>query len=165
MKKIIIPTILAATILVGGMFAFMPVQKAATIHSTFGAGQQADFDDQERVFSWTGKIDGNAAINQNIIVPDNNVDLTGTLSVFVNSVTDGATAGAPTAQFQCVNSVPADVNVGGALSAVTTLVNAVALPADCEAIVFDYSEVGGAGDATDDLTLTVIVYIDSYPEV
>ncbi len=34
MKKIVIPTILAATILVAGMFAMMPVQKAATIHSS-----------------------------------------------------------------------------------------------------------------------------------
>ena len=37
MKKVVIPTILAATILVAGAFAMMPVQKAATIHST-GAG-------------------------------------------------------------------------------------------------------------------------------
>ncbi|MFY3740050.1 MAG: hypothetical protein HMLIMOIP_000475 [Candidatus Nitrosomirales archaeon] len=33
MKKIVIPTILAATILVAGMFAMMPVQKASTVHS------------------------------------------------------------------------------------------------------------------------------------
>jgi len=41
MKKIVIPTILAATILVAGMFAMMPVQKAATVHTsiiTAGAG-------------------------------------------------------------------------------------------------------------------------------
>lgn len=34
MKAIIIPTILTATILIAGMFAFMPVQKASTVHST-----------------------------------------------------------------------------------------------------------------------------------
>ena len=34
MNKIIIPSILAATILVAGMFAFMPVQKASTVHTT-----------------------------------------------------------------------------------------------------------------------------------
>jgi hypothetical protein len=37
MKKVVIPTILAATILVAGAFAMMPVQKASTIHSS-GAG-------------------------------------------------------------------------------------------------------------------------------
>jgi hypothetical protein len=37
MKKIVIPTILAATILVAGMFAMMPVQKAATVHSAIGS--------------------------------------------------------------------------------------------------------------------------------
>jgi len=36
MKKVVIPTILAATILVAGMFAMMPVQKAATVHSSIG---------------------------------------------------------------------------------------------------------------------------------
>jgi hypothetical protein len=34
MKKIVIPAVLAATVLVAGMFAFMPVEKAATVHST-----------------------------------------------------------------------------------------------------------------------------------
>ena len=37
MKKIVIPAILAATILVAGMFAFMPVQKASTVHTTINA--------------------------------------------------------------------------------------------------------------------------------
>jgi len=35
--KIIIPTILAATILIAGMFAFMPVEQASTVHSTLSA--------------------------------------------------------------------------------------------------------------------------------
>lgn len=34
MKKIIIPTILTATILIAGMFAFMPVEKASAVHTT-----------------------------------------------------------------------------------------------------------------------------------
>ena len=34
MKKIVIPAILTATILVAGMFAFMPIEKAATVHTT-----------------------------------------------------------------------------------------------------------------------------------
>ncbi len=34
MKKIAIPAILAATVLVAGMFAVMPVQKASTVHTT-----------------------------------------------------------------------------------------------------------------------------------
>ncbi len=34
MKKIVIPTILAATILVAGMFALMPVYKASAVHTT-----------------------------------------------------------------------------------------------------------------------------------
>ena len=34
MNKLVIPGILAATVLVAGMFAFMPVEKASTVHTT-----------------------------------------------------------------------------------------------------------------------------------
>jgi len=37
MNKLIIPTILTATVLVAGMFAFMPVQQASTVHTTVQA--------------------------------------------------------------------------------------------------------------------------------
>lgn len=36
MKKVAIPAILAATVLVAGMFAFMPVEKASTTHTFTG---------------------------------------------------------------------------------------------------------------------------------
>jgi len=36
MNKLTIPAILAATVLVAGMFAFMPVQQASTVHLTLG---------------------------------------------------------------------------------------------------------------------------------
>ncbi len=41
MKKIVIPTILAATILVAGMFAMMPVEKASTVHSSIASSPLA----------------------------------------------------------------------------------------------------------------------------
>ena len=34
MKKVILPAVLAAAILVAGIFAYMPVQKASTVHTT-----------------------------------------------------------------------------------------------------------------------------------
>ena len=40
MKKIIIPTIIAATVLIAGMFAFMPVEKAATVHLSITGSQR-----------------------------------------------------------------------------------------------------------------------------
>ena len=39
MNKIVIPAILAATVLVAGMFAMMPVQKASTVHSSLFGSQ------------------------------------------------------------------------------------------------------------------------------
>ena len=36
MNKLTIPSILAATVLIAGIFAFMPVEKASTVHSSLG---------------------------------------------------------------------------------------------------------------------------------
>jgi len=46
MNKLIIPTILTATVLVAGIFAFMPVQQASTVHTTIVAdvGEAAAID-------------------------------------------------------------------------------------------------------------------------
>ena len=38
MNKVTIPTILAATILVAGIFAFMPIEQASSVHTTILAG-------------------------------------------------------------------------------------------------------------------------------
>jgi len=37
MTKFVIPSILAVTILIGGVFAFMPVEQASTVHTTIQA--------------------------------------------------------------------------------------------------------------------------------
>ena len=36
MNKLVIPSILAATVLIAGIFAFMPVEKASTVHTGLG---------------------------------------------------------------------------------------------------------------------------------
>jgi len=38
MNKFAIPTILVATVMVAGMFAFMPVEQASTVHGTISGG-------------------------------------------------------------------------------------------------------------------------------
>jgi len=40
MNKLTIPVILVATVMVAGIFAFMPVQQASTVHTTIQATQQ-----------------------------------------------------------------------------------------------------------------------------
>jgi len=40
MNKIIIPSILVATILVAGIFAFMPIEQASSVHTTIQGTQQ-----------------------------------------------------------------------------------------------------------------------------
>ncbi len=39
MNKLVIPTILLATVMVAGMFAFMPVDQASTVHTTIQGSQ------------------------------------------------------------------------------------------------------------------------------
>ena len=45
MNKLAIPAILAATVLVAGIFAFMPVQQASTVHTTIIGVGGLDLDD------------------------------------------------------------------------------------------------------------------------
>ena len=40
MNKLMIPAILAATLMVAGIFAFMPVQRAQTVHTSIAAGER-----------------------------------------------------------------------------------------------------------------------------
>jgi hypothetical protein len=44
MKKIVIPAILAAIVVIAGMFAMMPVEKASTVHTSINANSQTFFD-------------------------------------------------------------------------------------------------------------------------
>jgi len=47
MNKLTIPTILVATVMVAGIFAFMPVEQASTVHTTLGqlnVGSNTDVD-------------------------------------------------------------------------------------------------------------------------
>ena len=48
MNKIVIPAILAVTILLAGIFAFMPVEDASTVHTTIAS----NIDKQDRVISY-----------------------------------------------------------------------------------------------------------------
>ena len=65
MNKIVIPAILAATVLVAGVFAMMPVQKASTIHSSLSSG--VDLTAHRAATEFAGDFDGDTVPNG----PDN----------------------------------------------------------------------------------------------
>jgi len=111
MNKLTIPTILAATVMVAGIFAFMPVEQASTVHTTIQAttaqiqsvdSTAADFavttDDELRISSsdayqligltctWTdpqGTLD----------VPAGAITVDGATATVANTVTDAASGG------------------------------------------------------------------------
>ena len=104
LNKIAIPTILAATIMVAGIFAFMPVEQASTVHTTIqGAGSvigipgnvdiATDLDDTQNqlaalneIGSCTNGIGGGASCNMLTVVED------GIAFVTVTTTTNGATS-------------------------------------------------------------------------
>jgi len=66
MNKIIIPSILVATVLIAGAFALMPVEKASTVHTTIATN--VDQADRYMVFQvMTGTTA--AAIDDTVLIP------------------------------------------------------------------------------------------------
>lgn len=55
MKNIVIPAILAATVLVAGMFAYIPIEKASTIHGTI-LTKAASVNEGDTVSNAAGKV-------------------------------------------------------------------------------------------------------------
>ena len=104
MKKLAIPAILVATVMVAGIFAFMPVEQASTVHTTItGAGGAlgtpgnvdiaTDLDDAQNQLaaliefgSCTNGIGGGASCNMLTVVED------GIAFVTVTTTVNGATS-------------------------------------------------------------------------
>ena len=99
-----IPAILVAVVMIAGVFAFMPVEKASTVHGTLAtsSGQTtqntniaAEADGQDRAISFsfnlTHSIQGDGPINATIIRGTAGETLTGyaTLTAIPNNVTLG----------------------------------------------------------------------------
>ena len=113
MNKLLIPSILAVTIIVAGIFAFMPIDEATTVHTTLQSSTaattqtttlQGNIDKQDRIISYTfmtGSKNLNATSGANIL-PFKDEAWTGNATVivsdgfgkcFVNEVDDGAGGG------------------------------------------------------------------------
>ena len=116
MNRLVIPSILAATVLVAGMFAFMPVDKASTVHTTI----QAATTDLTSVT----KIDDDAPLNnietgdavsvtctQPFIVRTVQIDISNTVAAGDITGTFASDADGATADFASVN-ILTGVNVG-----------------------------------------------------
>ena len=105
LNKLTMPAILVATVMVAGVFAFMPVQQASTVHTTItGAGGalgtpgnvdiSTDLDDAQNQLaalidfgSCTNGIGGGASCNMLTVVED------GIAYVNVTTTVNGATSG------------------------------------------------------------------------
>ncbi len=104
MNKFTIPALLVATVFVAGIFAFMPVEKAGTVHTTITTDLGANIDKQDRVLSFyfsTGSKNLNDTSNANILPFKDNA-WTGNATVivsdgfakcFVNEVDGGSGGG------------------------------------------------------------------------
>jgi hypothetical protein len=135
MKKIAIPAILAATVLIAGLFAFMPIEKASTVHSTITGGSV--FQVTSNTFALpaanggTGTLTITAPAATDIIVysvacnlsaPDNDA---ATIAVTNNGINLGTLTNVPvlaagTANFEVVLGAPIAVNSGTTMTVVHT---------------------------------------------
>lgn len=73
MHKILLPSILVMIVLVAGIFAFIPVEKATMVHTTIGT----NIDDQNRAITWI--IEDTVSVN-NIIPSGESITGHATLS-------------------------------------------------------------------------------------
>ena len=93
MNKLTIPSILAATVLIAGIFAFMPVEKASTVHTGLEEKMEAledaikgEIDKRDEVFLETVNLQG-VAVGSKVVVADTTphgmgqVQITATLPV------------------------------------------------------------------------------------
>lgn len=157
MKKVI-PTILAATVLVAGIFAFMPINKASTIHSSINS----DIIDQERIFTFN--IDTPVALNDvALVVSADTFALTGEIAA---KLIDADNAEVVDIECHNLGTLVAIVDDNNADDDGTqegaTLVNAaddtadIAFTANCELITVDIT----AGSH-----VMITVHIDNWPEI
>lgn len=141
MNKIAIQTILATIILVAGIFAFIPIQKAVSVHVTI----KDDIVDQERVVSF--RIQTNGAVTDVTLIPDTDVVITGSVTAII-------TAGTPTIAItdQDGNNIVTDDTTPAA----GEILPVTAIGANDEGIEIDISAAA---------TVDVVIYLDTHPEV
>jgi hypothetical protein len=139
MKKVVIPTILAATILVAGMFAMMPVQKAATIHSTGAGNQILELTDADHDAGDVYTIDCTSAAQLLAV----NIFTAGTLSDEDVTLAVGGEAAAAAVALPAGNTAVWNNNVGIGAAETATITGNAQTDNNDESVVVKVSLSGG----------------------
>lgn len=87
MNKLVIPAILVSITLVAGVFAFMPVEKASTVHTTIAT----NVDDQDRTLFYLINGTRSTVTGFDLIPASPGKDLAGT--IIVTATPEGASTG------------------------------------------------------------------------
>jgi len=149
MNKLTIPTILVATVMVAGIFAFMPVEQASTVHTTIGLLQAVTATATDMVVDDVAAFD----CTDEVIIYSIQVDSTDVsdTDVIALQIDDGVTT----------TVLDADVNGGGggltdtlSLDEFTAVEFPIALAAGDE-LQLDITTVDAG--STEDITITAIV--------
>ena len=85
MNKLVIPSILTATVLIAGIFAFMPADKASTVDSTIIEAIQNAVSAQDRILYFTWTTGGNDFSSELPLVPLVENGYSGTVNILGNS--------------------------------------------------------------------------------
>jgi len=142
MNKLLIPAILAATVVIAGIFAFAPIDKASTVHTTITA---------QLVTTATNTVDLDAANADVDIIADSARVKKGTICA---EITDGGG--------NWDNGITAEITAGGFT---LQLLSAGALESDGECAVFTAFRLFVIDDAggTDASLNYVVAYSESNP--
>jgi len=154
MNKLTIPAILVATVMVAGIFAFMPVQQASTVHTTIGTLQVVpcaksmtggDTTDTTCTFTTTG----NAMIIHQITV---------SADAFTGRTGDGATEittvdGLASLLTDTINTVSATVATTGAMTNIVNVESLIGAGVDGSLVTTTSAIVGGTAIGTVTVTL------------
>ena len=145
LNKVVIPVILAVTISIAGIFAFMPIDMASTVHTTLQSSSAAtnqtttitddiadEVRDQDRYIYWN--IDATATITDMILIPDTDVDIDGIITVTL--VDEGASS---FSLVNCQDAGGANLQINAALDTINDVgtIDSFTLPDDCESIEVD----------------------------
>jgi len=137
LNKVVIPAILAVTISIAGIFAFIPIDKATTVHTTLLSDTAEEVRDQDRYVFW--EIDATTTITDFILIPDSDVDIGGNVTV---TLLGNVTSGAGSSTVNCQTASGGDLTISTALNTIDDIgiILNSALPSDCESLQADVAD-------------------------
>lgn len=168
MNKILMPILLSATIIVAGLFAFLPVEQVSAVHTTITDDNQSTTEDMERMIILQFSTGTTPANDVFLAISADGAGISGSImGMVIDATTSDGTADL---DFEChdlgattLAAVSGDDNSDDA----GTLVNAgddIDNPGEQVVDTLSSCELLTA-DIADDSDVIIAIHIDNWPEI